>query len=138
MASTVPFVASVGFEVTAIDGDSVTVDLPDVPDVKNHVGTAHAAAAFGAAETASGAVIMHALGPHVGELIAVLKNAEIKYTTPATGAITVVATPRLAPIASIEECLAEGRALLDVDCVLTSEDGSENARASFTWYLRRS
>lgn len=137
MASTVPFVASVGFEVTAIDGDSVTVHLPDVPEVKNHVGTAHAAATFGAAETASGAVIMHALGPHLGELIAVLKNAEIKYTAPATGVLSATATPRVDPQIAIDDCLSEGRALLHVDCVLTSEDGSENSVASFTWYLKR-
>lgn len=137
MTSTVPFVGSVGYEVTAIDGHSVTVQLPDVPGVKNHVGTAHAAAAFGAAETASGAVLMNALGAHLGTLIAVLKNAEIKYSAPATGVISAVGTPRVDPGTAIDDCLSEGRALLDVDCIISSEDGSENARASFTWYLKR-
>ena len=137
MASAIPFVRSVGYEVTEVVGQCVTVQLPDVPGVKNHVGTAHAAASFGAAETASGAVLMNSIGAHIGELTAVLKNAEIQYSAPATGVISAVASPRVDPDSAIGDCLREGRALLKVDCVLSSEDGSENARASFTWYLKR-
>lgn len=137
MAASVPFMATVGYRVTAIEGDAVTVTLPNRHELHNHIGTAHAAAAFGAAETATGAVLLHAIGDRLGQVVAVLKDAQIKYTAPAVGVVSAVATPREAPSRAIEACLAEGRALLDVDCTLQSEDGSVNAESAFTWYLKR-
>ena len=137
MTASVPFVATVGYRISNVVGDRVTVTLDDRPETKNHVGTAHAAAGFGAAETATGAVLLNAIGDRLGQVIPVLKNAEIRYTAPASGAISAVATPRQRPAEAIDACVDEGRALLDVDCVIFSEDGSENAEASFTWYLKR-
>ncbi len=137
MSASVPFVSAVGYRVTEIEGDRVTVTLPDRPESKNHIGTAHAAAAFGAAETATGAVLLNALGSHLGALVPVLKNAEIRYTAPAAGVVSAVATPRRPPEEAIQACLAEGRALLDVNCIILSEDGAENAESTFTWYLKR-
>lgn len=137
MAGSVPFVATVGYEITEIEGDRVTVTLPDRPELKNHIGTAHAAAAFGAAETATGAVLLNAIDSHLGRVVPILKNAEIRYTAPAAGVVSAVATPRQNPGEMIAACLEEGRALLDVDCAILSADGTGNAEASFTWYLKR-
>lgn len=136
LTTTVPFVRAVGYEVTAIDGDSVTVALPDRPDVKNHIGTAHAAAAYGAAETATGGVVLLAIAPHIGRITPMLKEAAVKYTAPATGVVSATATPRSAPGAAVEACLSEGRALLEIDCQLISEDGEPNAESTFVWYLK--
>jgi len=137
MAASVPFVATVGYRVVAIDGAAVTVHLPNRDDLHNHIGTAHAAAAYGAAETATGAVLLNAVGEHLGRLIPVLKDAHIKYTAPAVGLVSAVARPRQEPSDVIAACLEEGRSLLDVDCTLYSEDGSVNAESAFTWYLRK-
>ncbi len=136
LAASVPFVATVGYRVTEIEGDRVTVTLPNRDDLHNHIGTAHAAVAYGAAETATGAVLLNAIGDRFGRVLPVLKNAEIRYTAPAAGVVSAVATPRRAPADAIAACLDEGRALLEVDCMIYSEDGSENAKASFTWYLK--
>ena len=138
MAASVPFVATVGYRVAVIDGDEVTVTLPNRHELHNHIGTAHAAAAYGAAETATGAVLLNALGEDLGKLLPVLKNAEIKYTAPAVGVVSAVAKPRQDPASAIDACLDEGRALLEVDCTIFSEDGSVNAESTFTWYLRKS
>ena len=137
MAASVPFVATVGYQVVAIDGAVVTVTVPNRHELHNHIGTAHAAAAFGAAETATGAVLLHAVGDRLGQLVPVLKDAQIKYTAPAVGVVSAVATPRSEPSEAIEACLDEGRALLDVDCTLYSEDGTVNAESTFTWYLKK-
>ncbi len=136
MAASVPFVATVGYRVVGIEGDEVTVTVPDRHELHNHIGTAHAAAAFGAAETATGAVLLHAVGERLGQLVPVLKDATIKYTAPAVGVVSAVARPRQDPSQVIDACLDEGRALLDVDCTLYGEDGSVNAESAFTWYLR--
>ncbi len=136
MAASVPFVATVGYRVVGIEGDEVTVTVPDRHELHNHIGTAHAAAAFGAAETATGAVLLHAVGERLGRLVPVLKDATIKYTAPAVGVVSAVARPRQDPSQVIDACLDEGRALLDVDCTLYGEDGSVNAESAFTWYLR--
>lgn len=137
MAASVPFVATVGYQVVAIEGDEVTVTVPNRHDLHNHIGTAHAAAAFGAAETATGAVLLHAIGDRLGRLVPVLKDAQIKFTAPAVGVISAVARPRQDPSVVIEACIHEGRALLDVDCTLYSENGSVNAESAFTWYLKK-
>ena len=137
MAASVPFVATVGYQVVGIEGDGVTVTLPNRPELHNHIGTAHAAAAFGAAETATGAVLLNAVGDRLGQIVPVLKDAQIKYTAPAAGVVSAVAKPRQEPSKAIAACLEEGRALLDVDCTLYSEDGSVNAESAFTWYLKR-
>lgn len=137
LSASVPFVRFVGYEVVDIDGTSVTVTLPDHPGVKNHIGTAHAAAAYGAGETASGGVVLLALGSALGEVTPVLKEATVNYTAAATGVVSATATPASDPAAAVEACLLEGRALLEVDCTLRSGDGSENATAAFVWYLKR-
>jgi acyl-coenzyme A thioesterase PaaI-like protein len=137
MAASVPFVATVGYQIVGIDGHDVTVTLPNRPELHNHIGTAHAAAAYGAAETATGAVLMNAIGDRLGRVIPVLKDATVKYTAPAVGVVSAVAKPRQDPSQVIDACLAEGRALLDVDCTLYSEDGSVNAESAFTWYLKK-
>lgn len=137
MAASVPFVATVGYRVTAIEGDGVTVTLPSRHELHNHIGTAHAAAAFGAAETATGAVLLNAIGERLGQVVPVLKDAHIKYTAPAVGEVSAVARPRQLPSEVIEACIGEGRALLDVDCTLYGEDGEVNAESTFTWYLKK-
>lgn len=137
MAATVPFMATVGYRIVAIEGDGVTVTLPNRHELHNHIGTAHAAAVFGAAETASGAVALRALGDRVGQIVPMLKNAEIKYKAVAVGVVSAVATPRQDPSQVIDACLTEGRSLLDVDCILYSEDGTVNAESAFTWYLKK-
>ena len=137
LAASVPFVATVGYRVTEVEGDRVTVTLPDQHDLHNHIGTAHAAVAYGAAETATGGVLLNAIGGRMGQLVPVLKNAEIRYTAPAFGVVSAVAIPRREPAEAIAACLDEGRSLLEVDCTIYSEDGSENAESVFTWYLKR-
>ncbi len=137
MAASVPFVATVGYRVVAIEGDAVTVTLPNRNELHNHIGTAHAAAAFGAAETATGAVLLHAIGDRLGQIVPVLKDAQIKYTAPAIGVVSAVAGPRQDPTVVIDACMREGRALLDVDCTLYSENGAVNAESAFTWYLKK-
>ena len=137
MAASVPFVKTVGYQVVAINAYEVTVTVPNRHELHNHIGTAHAAAVFGAAETATGAVLLNAIGDRLGRLVPVLKDAQIKYTAPAVGVVSAVAKPRQDPSVVIDACLDEGRALLDVDCTLLSEDGSVNAESAFTWYLKK-
>ncbi len=60
MLGAVPFARTLGVEFTAVadGGGTVTARLPDAEQLHNHVGGPHAAAMFGLAETASGAVVM--------------------------------------------------------------------------------
>jgi hypothetical protein len=82
-------------------------------------------------------VLLHAIGDRLGQIVPVLKDAQIKYTAPAVGVVSAVAKLRQDPSAVIDSCMREGRALLDVDCTLYSENGSVNAESAFTWYLKK-
>src|ERR1700761_3444157 len=60
MALAVPYIGHMGIEVTELSEGEATALLPDRPELHNHVGSQHAGALFGVAETASGAAFVGA------------------------------------------------------------------------------
>jgi len=112
------------------------VALPDVPELKNHVGTMHAGALYTLGETASGARVVAELPELFGGLV-VVKTASVAYKKPATGTITAVGKlvePASAVRARLE---SEGRAVFDVEVSLTDPAGVEVATMTVSWYAKR-
>src|ERR1700761_8811407 len=60
MALAVPYIGHMRIEVTELSEGEATALLPDRPELHNHVGSQHAGALFGVAETASGAAFVGA------------------------------------------------------------------------------
>src|ERR1700759_5724126 len=87
MAIAVPYIAHMGIEVTAMSEGEATAVLPDRPELHNRVGSQHAGALFGVAETASGAVFVGALGIRMGDVTPLGRSAEISYVKVARGRV---------------------------------------------------
>src|SRR5262245_59942421 len=122
----VPFLRTLGVEFVAVadGGATVTVRLPDAPELHNHLGGPHAGALFTLAEAASGAVATGVFADQLGRVTMLPVRADVAYRKVARG--TVQAIARLTR--TREEVLAElesgGRADFPVAVEVTREDGT--------------
>lgn len=91
LVASVPFARLANVEVVELgDGNAVT-RIGEQQELRNHVGTQHAAALFLAGETASGAASAGAFAPMIADVRLVPRTAEITYIKGATTAVTATA-----------------------------------------------
>src|ERR1700748_2149253 len=86
MAVAVPYIAHMGIEVTEMSEGEATAVLPDRAELHNHVGSQHAGALFGVAETASGAAFVGAFAERMGDVTPLARSAQMAYSKGAGGA----------------------------------------------------
>ncbi|MEV0270640.1 DUF4442 domain-containing protein [Hamadaea sp. NPDC050747] len=138
MTQSVPLVKTLGITFASVspDGTEVVADLPDRPDLHNHVGGPHAGAMFSIGETASGGVVLAAFGAQLSDAVPLAVTAQIAYRKLAVG--DVRATARLTrPVADVVAELAAGtRPEFDVAIAITRGDGAVAAEMTVTWTLR--
>jgi acyl-coenzyme A thioesterase PaaI-like protein len=133
-----PFNQHLGLKaVEGSDGDGKVL-LPDADYLKNHVGSQHAGALFGAAEAASGAAIMTALGDHVGEVIPLVAEVTIRYLKVARGPIVAVGTLAKSAESLLAELAAAEKGIdANVDVVLRDQTQTVVAEVSVRWRLKK-
>ena len=140
LPASVPFVRTLGIEVTAVrEDDGVLVaeaTLPDVDGQRNHVGGPHAGALFALGETASGAVVLGAFADQLGRATPLAVRADIAYQKLARGDVT--ATARLgAERADVVAALDAGeRPEFPVHVEIARADGAVTATMTVLWTLR--
>lgn len=129
----IPFVNKVGLKKNS-DG---ILELPNEPEVQNHLQSIHAGAQFTLAETASGE-LLQILFPELAEnVIPVLRDAQIKFKRPAQKTIT--AYPSIPEEKSIEfknQLLQKGRALIEVNVVVKDAEGVVTCVGVFNWFIQ--
>jgi uncharacterized protein (TIGR00369 family) len=136
MAIAVPYVAHMGIEVTEMSEGAATAVLPDRPELHNHVGSQHAGALFGVAETASGAAFVGAFAARMGEVTPLARSAEIAYVKVARGAVEAKAklgVPAEEALATLDE---DGRVDFSVEVEMTDGEGETVATATVDWNVR--
>ena len=136
MAVAVPYVAHMGIEVTEMSEGAATAILPDRPELHNHVGSQHAGALFGVAETASGAAFVGAFAVRMGDLTPLARSAEIAYVKVARGAVEAKAklgVPADEALAALDK---DGRVDFAVEVELTDAEGDVVATATVDWNVR--
>ena len=119
-------------------GAAHILELPDSPLLKNHVGTMHAAAQFALAESASGACLQRQFPKLADKVIAVVRQANVKYRKPATGDLFAFAEVDETTRTKLEENLKTrpvAQALVNVS--LKDARGTVTLTASFEWFLVR-
>jgi acyl-coenzyme A thioesterase PaaI-like protein len=132
----VPYNVHLGLEVTELGQGRGVVTLPDVAEIRNHVGSQHAGALFSAGEAASGAAFVGAFAERLANLTPLAQGAEIAYKKVARGVITATAT--------LDTDTAELFAALDEDGVtrfeiaveLTNAVGDVVAEMTVRWHVR--
>jgi uncharacterized protein (TIGR00369 family) len=136
MGTAVPYIGHMGIEVTAMEEGAATALLPDRPELHNHVGSQHAGALFGVAETASGAAFVGAFAARMGDLTPLARSAEIAYLKVARGPIEARAKLGM-PSADAHAALdADGRVDFAVEVEMTDAEGTTVATATVNWNVR--
>jgi acyl-coenzyme A thioesterase PaaI-like protein len=136
MTQAVPFAGHLNVEITEISEGEATVLLPDLPELKNHVGSQHAGALFTAAETASGAAFVGAFAERMGDVTPLARSAEIAYEKIANGAITATATLGVDAAEALATLDAEGKVEFPCEVELSDGDGQRVATATVHWHVR--
>ena len=136
MAIAVPYISHMGIEVTEMSEGAATAVLPDRPELHNHVGSQHAGALFGVAETASGAAFVGGFAARMGDVTPLARSAEIAYLKVARGPIEARAklgTPTAEALAALD---ADGRVDFSVKVEMTDAEGVVVATANVDWNVR--
>ena len=137
----VPFLGTVGITVLEAGAGQGRATIGNAPGVRNHLGTLHAAAVFGVAETASGAAVVSVLADRLlpdGDsraVRAVVSDADINYWRPVRG--TVVASARLSEVPPESLTADELIRRRNVSVTVDLADGDDQAVgvAGFHWII---
>ena len=133
----IPFNGHLGLKVTEIADGHGVVRLPDDEQLRNHVGSQHAGALFTAAEAASGAAFVGAFAERLGEVTPLAKSASIDYLKIAKGPITATGTLGEEKQALLDRLDADGRVQFAVTVSLADEAGTEVAKVTVDWHVRK-
>ena len=136
MALAVPYIGHMGIEVTAMSEGEATALLPDRPELHNHVGSQHAGALFGVAETASGAAFVGAFAARMGNLTPLARSAQIAYSKVARGPIEAKAKLGVPAAEALATLDADGRVDFSVEVEMTDAEGLVVATATVDWNVR--
>jgi uncharacterized protein (TIGR00369 family) len=136
MALAVPYIGHMGIEVTAMSEGAATALLPDRPELHNHVGSQHAGALFGAAETASGAAFVGGFATRMGDVTPLARSAQISYLKVARGPIEAKATLGMPAAEVLAKLDADGRVDFSVEVEMTDAEGLVVATATVDWNVR--
>jgi uncharacterized protein (TIGR00369 family) len=136
MGTAVPYIGHMGIEVTAMEEGAATALLPDRPELHNHVGSQHAGALFGVAETASGAAFVGGFAARMGDLTPLARSAQISYLKVARGPIEAKATLNTPAADALAALDADGRVDFSVEVEMTDAEGTTVATATVDWNVR--
>jgi uncharacterized protein (TIGR00369 family) len=136
MGTAVPYIGHMGIEVTAMEEGEATALLPDRPELHNHVGSQHAGALFGVAETASGAAFVGAFAARMGDVTPLARSAEIAYLKVARGPIEARAKLGMPAAEALAALDADGRVDFAVEVEMTDAEGTAVATATVNWNVR--
>lgn len=134
-AHQLPFVRHTWIKVEEVGPGTATASMPDKEELKNHIGTQHAAALFGLGETASGAALASVVGERVMEVRPVATNASISFKKIARGPIVAHATASKSPEEVAQALKEEGKIAFDVNVSLRDEDDNEVSTMVVEWYV---
>jgi len=137
MPTLVPMVGTLSLEFVELDAKTAVMRMPDQQPYHNHIGGPHAGAMFTLGESASGALVLGNFADHLGQVVPLAVEANIKYRKVAMG--PVIATAIMTR--TVEEVLAElesgTRPEFRVDITIATEDGTVTGEMYVVWTLKR-
>lgn len=136
MRSVVPLVATLDLEYPEVAVDRTVVVLRDNPAYRNHVGGPHAAAMFAAAESATGAVAIAALGDMMDRAVLLPTTVTMDYLSIAQGDLTATAWLEGNADEARATFEAGSRPEFDIVCDIANADGVVTSRLRARWTLK--
>jgi acyl-coenzyme A thioesterase PaaI-like protein len=133
----IPFNQFMGLrKVAAVPPGALALDA--APKYLNHIGTVHAAAQFALAEACCGEYLLSRFADLAEGHLAVVRKAEIKYRTPAYGALQARASLSDREADKLQaEVAARGRGFVPVRVEILDGKGDVTMQAAFTWYVQK-
>ncbi len=112
--------------------------LDESPEVRNHLGTIHAAAQFGLAEAASGEFLRTRFTALAESCVAVVRRADVAYRAPARGRIYAKAYVDEQRLRQFEDRIASrGRSFISVDVAVSDAAGTVTLSGAIEWFVRK-
>ncbi|MBP2475221.1 acyl-coenzyme A thioesterase PaaI-like protein [Crossiella equi] len=136
MKQVVPWVRTNGIEFVETTPERVVVTLEDTEDARNHVGGPHAAMMFGAAETASGALVLAAFSAQLAIAVPLPTKGQIGFYKLALGKLTATATLGRPAEEAIAELESGTRPDIPVHVEITNADGLVTGGLDIIWTLK--
>ena len=133
----IPFNRHIGLEVVEVAPGRGVVTLPDREELRNHVGSQHAGALFGAGEAASGAAFVGGFAERLGDITPLAQGAEISYQKIAKGAITATGTLSADRDELISKLDEDGKVAFEVDVELTDSSDEVVATMHVRWHVKK-
>jgi acyl-coenzyme A thioesterase PaaI-like protein len=137
MGAAVPMNGHLGIEVVELAPGRGVARLPDRPEIRNHVGSQHAAGLFAVAEAASGCAVIGVFMNKLGEVTPLARSAQISYTKIARGPITATATLDRDATELESAVDAEGKVAFPASVTLTDEQGQTVASVTVEWHVAK-
>lgn len=136
LSSIVPFVNTVGLQITEVGPGSAVAILENTKPVQNHLGSVHAGALYTLGESATGAVVLGLFGDLMPNVFIALKSATVAHTKARQGDLK--ATARLAEEAAAVRAGFDASGKADFEVVVRfAVDETEVATVSYVWAARR-
>lgn len=136
MNSTVPFIRHVGVEIEEISVGAARARLQDEPHLKNHLGTAHAAAVYMLCETASGVAMAGAFVSVFLNIRPAVRDASIRYLKSGRGRLVADARIQGDPQELLTELGRTGNIDFAITVEASGEDGFVIATATYNWNIK--
>lgn len=132
--SIVPFGKLAGVRIIELTPDRAVAELPNTPDVTNHVGTVHAAAMYLAADFAGAVSFVGAAPADVCQVEwIVVRGGHSTFLKPALGRIRAVGTVDERDVRAIARRPGAGKFDLDGKAMLYDDDDVLVAKFSFDY-----
>jgi acyl-coenzyme A thioesterase PaaI-like protein len=133
----IPFNRHIGLQVVEVAPGRGVVTLPDRDELRNHVGSQHAGALFGAGEAASGAAFVGAFAERLGDITPLAEGAQIEYRKIAKGVITATGSLSADRDELVEKLEADGKVAFEVDVELADASGDAVATMHVRWHVKK-
>lgn len=135
LADSIPFAKHCSVTLTTIGDGTAEAELPDRPELLNHIGSQHAAAMFCLAETASGAAMAGAFAPILLAVRPVAAEARISYLKVAKGTLTARARTEESGEALRGRMAQDGKVRFPVTIDIQDAGGESVAAMNVEWYV---
>jgi uncharacterized protein (TIGR00369 family) len=135
MDHVIPLNQLLGIDIVSVGDGVAEAKVALQPQLKNHIGTAHATLMFGVAEAASGAAMAGALAPAMAEIRPVAAQAQIKFLKVAKSDLVARATVRGEASDLRAKLEQAGSIAFDVDVQVSDAVGAQVAEVVVNWHV---
>lgn len=125
-------------KLTGVKEEKEYLSLISKESISNHVGTIHAGAIFTLAETESGHYLQQCFPEQGNKVVAMVRDASIRYKQPASQKIIASATITDEEMEKFNSRFErKGRSTITIDVEVKDIENTLICTASFLWYVQK-